>query len=125
MRILTIRQPWAHLIIHGSKNIENRNWKTKYRGPVLIHAGLGIDLDDCDEYRLDPAKLKTGGVIGIAEIVDCVASHKSKWFHGTYGFVLKRRKALPFVKWPGGLGLRKTPSRLLKRISKRTLRMYQ
>ena len=35
---LSIRQPWAWLIAHGWKNIENRTWPTGYRGRFLIHA---------------------------------------------------------------------------------------
>jgi ASCH domain-containing protein len=124
MRILTIRQPWAHLIVQGTKNIENRDWKTSYRGPVLIHASLKLDRDDCDKYHIDTRKLKIGGIVGIAEIVDCVSSHKSKWFQGRYGFVLRHRKALPFVKWQGGLGLRKANARLLSRIGKKNLKGY-
>ena len=43
MKVLTIRQPWASLIIHGYKKFEFRSWQTKYRGDLLIHAGKGID----------------------------------------------------------------------------------
>ena len=38
-KVLSIRQPWAWLILHGGKDVENRNWATKVRGRVLIHAG--------------------------------------------------------------------------------------
>lgn len=38
MKTLTIKQPWASLIIDGYKDIENRTWKTSYRGDLLIHA---------------------------------------------------------------------------------------
>jgi hypothetical protein len=38
-KALSIRQPWAHLIVAGIKQIENRTWTTRYRGPLLIHAG--------------------------------------------------------------------------------------
>lgn len=37
--VISIRQPCAWLIVHGWKNIENRLWPTRVRGPVLIHAG--------------------------------------------------------------------------------------
>lgn len=37
MRALSITRPWAELILRG-KNVENRTWDTKYRGPVLLHA---------------------------------------------------------------------------------------
>ena len=111
MKILSIRQPWAYLITRGSKSIENRSWPTNYRGPVLIHASLKIDKQPCVDHRLDPTKLETGGVVGIAEIVDCVTTHRSRWFEGPYGFVLKNRRGLPFVRWTGALGLRDAPAR--------------
>ena len=38
MKVITIKQPWASLIVSGLKNIENRTWKTNFRGRVLIHA---------------------------------------------------------------------------------------
>ncbi|MCE9533962.1 MAG: ASCH domain-containing protein [Planctomycetes bacterium] len=38
MKALTIKQPWAGLIAAGIKPIENRTWRTWYRGPLLIHA---------------------------------------------------------------------------------------
>ena len=43
MKVLTIRQPWASLIIQGYKRFEFRSWKTNYRGDLLIHAGKMID----------------------------------------------------------------------------------
>jgi hypothetical protein len=106
------------LIVRGSKDIENRRWSTNYRGPVLVHASLRLDKQVCIDHGLDPATLEIGGVVGIAEIADCVKRHKSRWFRGPYGFVLKNRRALPFVKWPGALGLRVAPKRLLYRIGK-------
>ena len=120
-----IRQPWAHLIVSGTKNIENRTRATPYRGPFLIHASQTIDKEECRRYRLDPADLETGGVIEIAEIADCVTSHPSKWFTGPYGFVLRRRRKLAFVKWKGALGLRQAPASLLSRLSKSVLREYR
>ena len=38
MKALSIRQPWAHLIAHGLKTIECRDWQTNHRGPLAIHA---------------------------------------------------------------------------------------
>ena len=117
MKILSIRQPWAHLITRGSKDIENRSWSTKYRGPFLIQASLKVDRQACIDHGLDATKLQTGGIVGIADIVNCVTRHRSKWFEGPYGFVLQRRRALPFVKWRGALGIREAPKRLLNSIS--------
>jgi hypothetical protein len=125
MKIITIRQPWAHLIVNGGKSIENRTWATSYRGPVLIHASLNVNRALCLKHRLDPDTLPRGGVVGIAEIADCVNKHSSRWFLGPYGFVLRKRRPLPFIKWKGALGLREVPSRLLGRISPRLLRNYR
>src|SRR5262245_16833844 len=121
MKIITIRQPWAHLIVNGSKDIENRSWKTSYRGPVLIHASLNENRALCRKYRLDPKALQRGGVVGIALITDCVVKHRSDWFFGPYGFVLRKRRPLKFIKWKGSLGLREAPNRLLKNIPARVL----
>ena len=49
---ISIRQPWAWLIVHGWKNIENRMWRTSYRGPVLIHASKGMTQDEYNACRL-------------------------------------------------------------------------
>lgn len=118
---LTIKQPWASLIVHGGKDIENRSWATKFRGPVLIHASKKLDDDELRSYRrLQHCRdieiewkgestrkwreLPCGGVIGIAEIVDCVSDHGSKWFVGDYGFVLANARPLPFFACRGALG---------------------
>ena len=61
MKIISIKQPWASLIIAGGtnirtgaidqKNIENRTWSTSYRGPVLVHASLRADTITADEVK--------------------------------------------------------------------------
>ena len=43
-RALTVKQPWASLLVAGIKTVENRTWTTKYRGPLAIHAALSIAL---------------------------------------------------------------------------------
>jgi hypothetical protein len=92
---------------------------------LLIHASLNVNREACRRHGLDPANLETGGVVGIAEIVDCVTSHKSKWFEGPVGFVLRKRRKLPFVEWKGALGLRDAPKRLLTQLDKSALREYE
>ena len=72
MKVLTIKQPWASLIIDGYKEYEFRSWKTNYRGKILIHAGLSIEKDMMkrfEEYNLDYI---TGAIIGEAVITDCI-----------------------------------------------------
>jgi hypothetical protein len=43
--VLTLKQPWAGLVVLGKKTIENRSWKPKFDLPfrLLIHAGQGTD----------------------------------------------------------------------------------
>lgn len=115
---LSIRQPWAWLILHAGKDIENRNWRTDYRGKVFIHAGKGMTrqeyagaFDLLDEIELTGKlaiptfeQLDRGGIVGEVEIVDCVSDSQSPWFAGRYGFVLKHAKALPFKPCKGELG---------------------
>ena len=43
MKVLTIKQSWAALIMQRDKRFEFRSWQTKYRGDLLIHAGKGIE----------------------------------------------------------------------------------
>jgi hypothetical protein len=104
VKILSIRQPWASLITHGLKDVENRTWSTKYRGLVLIHASQNEDKISSDElqrrFGVNAPKLRpTGGVIGVVDIVDCVDHHDSKWFDGDrFGFVLKNPRPFRFVR---------------------------
>ncbi|WP_051346649.1 ASCH domain-containing protein [Bradyrhizobium sp. th.b2] len=130
MKIISIRQPWASLIVTGGKNIqtgaielkdvENRTWATTYRGPVLVHASLREDAITSDEIeRRFGLRLSTdlplGGVIGMTEIVDCVRPHASRWYApGCYSFILANSRPLPFVRWKGALSLRAAPAELLQ-----------
>jgi hypothetical protein len=43
-RTLTVRQPWAWAIARGHKDIENRSWTTRYRGPIAILRKLAAEL---------------------------------------------------------------------------------
>lgn len=116
MKALSIRQPWAWLIVNGHKDIENREWPTRIRGRVLVHAGKGMTraeyegcLDTIDYVgRRDiqlPAfgALERGGIVGEVDIVGCVTKSESKWFFGRYGFVLANAKPLPFRPLKGAL----------------------
>lgn len=114
---LSIRQPWAWAIIHAGKDIENRDWITRVRGRILIHASSRFDcpkdeaLFDCEIWArracIDAptlADIHAGGIVGEAEIVDCVSRSESPWFVGRYGFVLRNPRPLPFRPLKGRLG---------------------
>ncbi len=117
MKAISIRQPWAWLILYGGKDIENRSWPSKVRGRVLIHAAKGMTRDEyrgarefawdaCAEMPELPEmhELLRSGIVGSVEIVDCVSRSDSPWFRGPYGFVLANPTVLPFVKLKGKLG---------------------
>lgn len=92
MKALSIKQPWASLIAHGLKDIENRTWRTHFRGKIYIHASakdfgsLSQALNneqwdktikhwDSDYFPNRPLS----AIIGEVEIVDCVQDHPSIW----------------------------------------------
>ena len=111
MKAISIKQPWASLIAHGIKDIENRTWKTNYRGKILIHASASwvikplnqinygyLFSDDQWEmirrdYRrslnalLNPNEtiypIPVSAIIGEVDIVDCVINHSSIWAEKT------------------------------------------
>jgi hypothetical protein len=110
MKAISIRQPWAYLIVSGVKDIENRSWKTKHRGHILIHAALKIEWDAVKSLNIPESewhlfKENRGGIVGETEIVDCVTQSKSVWFEGPFGFVLTNSKKLPFIQTKGKLGI--------------------
>ena len=125
MKAISIRSPWWWFILHGGKDIENRDWPTSYRGDVLIHAskffGKAEIVEDFDFARgiamregrtlpgpvtLGDFKAAGGCLVGRARIVGCVSSSDSPWFFGRFGFLLAdvRPLATP-IPWKGALGL--------------------
>jgi hypothetical protein len=123
MIALSIRQPWAWLILYAGKDIENRDWKTPYRGPSLIHASKSAtkqDYQDAIDFinsRLDHPIIEVppidqfdrGGIVGMVDIVGCTDTSDSPWFVGDYGFILRNPKPLSFTTYKGRLGFFNIP----------------
>jgi hypothetical protein len=122
---LSVRQPWAWLIIYGGKTIENRTWSTQKRGRIGIHAGKGMtqaeyadvisflyfrDMDDVIDLLPRPLELERGAVIGTVDLTGCVEQdtctrEDRRWFIGPHGLVLRDPKPLAKpVPWKGALG---------------------
>lgn len=72
MKAITIKQPWATLIINGYKEYEFRSWKTKFRGDVLIHAGKTIDKNHLQRFEQLNLEYPTGKILGKVTITDCI-----------------------------------------------------
>ena len=97
MRALSIRQPWAWLVVSGYKDVENRTWATRFRGRVYVHAGRAAmpagSFPAQEEYIRRagiwiPEDLPRGAIVGEVDIVDCVELAESPWFCGPYGWVV-------------------------------------
>lgn len=137
MKCITIRQPWAWLIVSGGinnmygtyehiplrcgyKNVENRKWRTSFRGRLLIHAAKTEPEDDelhnaFSRYPTFFAGAKTreypswpdyGCIIGSVKMVDCVRDHPSPWaFPNHWHWVLESPRAfhrpIPYRGMPG------------------------
>lgn len=122
MKALSIRQPWAWLILHAGKDIENSTWPTAFRGRVLIHASKNMtraeyaaavifvmsisEHFDQDSFRFpkfNSLRAEMGGIVGSVEIVGCVQAARSPWFCGPHGFKLALPQVLPFQPCAGAL----------------------
>ena len=130
MKVITIRQPWAWLIVNGYKDVENRSWPTRYRGPLLIQASANLpsrrNLEEARAFALKrgvivPDDLKTGGIIGMVRLEDCVTKSRSRWFEGPIGWRLSRPKKLPFLPLKGQLGIFDAPRRILRGLKARRI----
>jgi len=118
---LSLKQPWAALLASGRKTIEVRNWPTVRRGRILIHAARVSD-ERPEGWKLVPADLRslaqrTGGILAVADLVDCVAYgsrdafaadqdkhlNDPEWFKGRvhYGFTFANATVLPFRPYSG------------------------
>ncbi|MGE4194684.1 MAG: RNA-binding protein [Pseudodesulfovibrio sp.] len=106
---ISIRQPWAGLIVLGFKDIENRTWPTPpamIGKNFLIHAGKQPDPNIIDRREhnpivsaafdlavrcgisghafdlateANPQAFNMGGIVGVAKIVTCLTDSGSCW----------------------------------------------
>jgi hypothetical protein len=119
---LSLKQPWAALLAHGHKSIEVRNWPTPRRGRVLIHAARVPDprpeaWAHVTSRELQAAAEQFGGIVGAAELIDCLSYRTPEafaadrprhlndpaWFKPPvlYGFAFAGMEPLPYRRLPG------------------------
>jgi len=114
MKALSLKQPYAELVVSGKKKIELRKWNTKFRGEFLIHSSKNPDLKAMKQFGFD--SLPLGFIIGKAKLVE-VKHYNSKEEHskdknlhlassdwGDYGFVLENPKRIKPIPAKGMLG---------------------
>jgi len=113
MKALTLKQPYAELVVQGKKKIELRKWNTHFRGKFLIHASKIPDQEAMREFGFD--SLPTGCIVGKATLVD-VKNYRTKEEHakdrplhlaseawGDYGFILEDAERIEPIKCKGAL----------------------
>lgn len=72
MKVLTIKNPWATLIVNNYKEYEFRSWKTKYRGKILIHSSQNLEKNMLDRFKDYDLNYINGAIIGEAILTDCI-----------------------------------------------------
>lgn len=125
MRCLTLTEPWSYLVAVGMKRNETRSWKTSYRGPLAIHAGIGfpreareVAAEFAEEYGIpDPDELPRGAIIAVCTLADVkrvedcgVSVLDDEWdfgdySHGRFAWMLRDVRRLTPIPMKGKLGL--------------------
>lgn len=144
MRLISLHQPWASLVVAGLKKYETRSWKTSWRGPLLIHATLNrmpLPSEPMLRRVLCPRPLGAyealprGAIIGMVELEDCAPTVQgAQWIvklsleeraRGNfepfrYGWRLSSPITLTEpLPYKGGLGMRGVPDELRELVNAR------
>lgn len=113
MKVLSLKQPFAELVVGGRKQIELRKWNTKFRGEFLIHASKSSDTRAMQRFGFDT--LPTGAIVGKAVLKDVKKYstkkdfEKDKHLHlasvawGSYGFILENAERVDNIVCKGKL----------------------
>jgi len=118
---LSLKQPWATLLVHGLKTVEIRRWSTARLGRILIHAARHPD--PCEQAwarlpeHLHAEARQLGGIVGAGDLTGCIAYrsacafaadralhlNESHWFRPPvlFGLTFANLTPLPFRPYPG------------------------
>ena len=92
MKCISLKQPYAELLVSGKKTIECRTWSTRFRGDFLIHASKTVDIEACMYYNMNINLVVKGSIIGKALI------YNIKKYVSSEEFVLDKHKHLSLQK---------------------------
>lgn len=126
MKAFSVRQPWAWLIVHNHKPLENRTRRTHYRGLIAVHASLQFDHAGYAWVKQNhphikmpaPEEFERGGVVGEFEIVACIepgdakllTSRDAPWYMPaeppakSFAWILENAAPFRFMPCRGQLG---------------------
>lgn len=124
MKAITIRQPWAELIVSGRRIYEIRSWKIECPQRLLVHSGKRIDAEACKRLQIDPNRLHVGEILGVVCVVECKRFTRESWKasrtdhlewldydESMYGWFLREPRAFEKpIPWRGSLGLFEVPN---------------
>jgi hypothetical protein len=114
MRALSIRQPWAELILLGHKTIEVRSLRTNIRERVYIYAGrnriaAAREAQIAAKFDIDVDRLPRGVLVGTVEIAGCrplklkdskMACFKIDEAEGAFAWLLERPERAARLRAP-------------------------
>jgi hypothetical protein len=131
MRAISIKQPWAYLIVTGIKDIENRTWTIRYRGPLVIHASKSIDWEGARFLRVHPdlvtpeqyrEAMKSPRGVLLGEVITThhithIDKPANQWFFGPFGWVLTHsiKYAQP-LEYKGRRGIFHVPDKIIFKL---------
>jgi len=106
---LSVRAAWAWAIVHAGKRIENRTWRTAYRGPLWIHASSSVTAEDVRQIarwtsREVPLDAPRGALVAICDLVDIVPFadvSRERWAEGPWCWILRNVHETKPMVMPG------------------------
>ena len=113
MKALSLKQPFAELVVSGRKTIELRKWNTRFRGRFLIHASKIPDKKAMKKFGF--SQLPSGCIVGMASLIGVkkynnnLELNKDNKLHlaskewGSYGFILDDIKRVEIIPCNGRL----------------------
>ena len=132
MKAISLWQPWASAIALGHKSIETRQWTTRHRGPLAIHAAKRFGPKEREFASVEralgrmPDRLPFGAIVAVARVVDVrrtddldliigpIERLYGNYGSGRFGWMLTDVQPLAEpIPWKGLQGLFEVPDDLL------------
>ena len=118
MKVLTIKEPFATLIMNKIKHIETRSWKTNYRGQIYIQASISKIKKEIYERKelvklFENLDMHYGNIICKAYLKDCICMDEDfikninhqEYICGRYAWILDNIEIISPIKVKGKLGI--------------------